>query len=327
MKKDKPRRKGAAALPQAAETVRPDPTGGAGVKPRVDSPVVGLALGSGSARGWSHIGVIQGLEEMGIKPRVVAGTSIGALVGAVYVSGQLAAFSEWVQKLTVRDVVSLMDFTFSGGFVKGEKLFGFFLEQHRNPNIEDLEQRYVSVATEMKTGREIWITRGPILPAARASCAMPGLFSPVKYQDRWMLDGGLVNPVPVSACRALGADVVVAVNLNAQLVGAHMSRAGRLAASEVPVSGERSFWQKVVSYFESGEAGSPGFFDVMAASVNVMQDRITRSRMAGDPPEIALVPLLQDYALMDFHRAAEAIAEGRRLVKAQESEIRAWVGG
>jgi NTE family protein len=315
-----------AALPQAAETVRPDPTGGAGVKPRANEPVVGLALGSGSARGWSHIGVIQQLEEMGIKPRVVAGTSIGALVGAVYVSGQLAEFAEWVKKLTVRDVVSLMDFTFAGGFVKGEKLFGFFLEQHKNPNIEDLEQRYVSVCTEMKSGREIWITRGPILPAARASCAMPGLFSPVQYNERWMLDGGLVNPVPVSPCRALGADIVIAVNLNAQLVGAHLSRAGRQAAVE-PVEGpERSFWHKVISYFESGEAGSPGLFDVIASSVNVMQDRITRSRMAGDPPEIALVPLLQDFALMDFHRAAEAIDEGRRLVRAQEADIKAWMG-
>jgi NTE family protein len=307
------------------ETVRPDPTGGAGVKPRAGTPVVGLALGSGSARGWSHIGVIQELEAMGIQPRVVAGTSIGALVGAVYVSGQLDEFSTWVRKLAVRDVVALMDFTFSGGFVKGEKLFGFFLEQHRNPNIEDCEQRFVSVATEMKTGREIWITRGPILPAARASCAMPGLFSPVKYEDRWMLDGGLVNPVPVSACRALGADVVVAVNLNAQLVGMHMSRASQIVANEaVAPTGERGFWQKVVSYFESGNPDSPGLFDVIASSVNVMQDRITRSRMAGDPPEVTLVPLLQDFALMDFHRAAEAIEEGRRLVRAQEAEIRAW---
>src|SRR5882672_1482367 len=139
-------------------------------KPRENKPVVGLALGSGSARGWSHIGVILGLEELGVRPQVVAGTSIGALVGAVYVSGQLNEFAEWVQKLTVRDVVALMDFTFSGGFVKGEKLFGFFHEHHKNPNIEDLEQRYVSVATEMQSGREVWISRGPVLAAARASC-------------------------------------------------------------------------------------------------------------------------------------------------------------
>ena len=121
-------------------------------------PVVGVALGSGSARGWSHIGVILELEAMGIRPQVVAGTSIGALVGAVYVSGQLQDFTDWVTKLTVRDVVRLMDFTFSGGFVKGERLFGYFGEHQPNPDIKSLAQRYVSVATEMKTGREIWIT-------------------------------------------------------------------------------------------------------------------------------------------------------------------------
>jgi NTE family protein len=316
-------------------------------------PTIGLALGSGSARGWSHIGVIQELEAMGIRPQVVAGTSIGALVGAVYVAGQLDDLADWVRKLTVRDVVGLMDFTFSGGVVRGEKLFGSFNERHANPNIEDLEQRYVSVCTEMKTGREIWITQGPILTAARASCALPGVFSPVKHEDRWMLDGGLVNPVPVSAARALGADVVIAVNLNAQLVGAHLSRASRqlvekevdaeaaaeeaaagteqaLSAAASPMEAKarirqsRGFWQRVVGYFESSDPEHPGLFDVVASSINIMQDRITRSRMAGDPPEITLIPLLEDYALMDFHRADQAIEEGRELVRRHEAELRAW---
>jgi NTE family protein len=317
------------------------------------TPTIGLALGSGSARGWSHIGVIQELEAMGIRPQVIAGTSIGALVGAVYVAGQLDDLAEWVRKLTVRDVVGLMDFTFSGGVVRGEKLFGSFNERHDNPNIEDLDQRYVSVCTEMKTGREIWITQGPVLTAARASCALPGVFSPVKHEDRWMLDGGLVNPVPVSAARALGADVVIAVNLNAQLVGAHLSRASRqLVESEVdaeaaaeeaaagteqalsapggPAEGKarprqsRGFWQRVIGYFESSDPEHPGLFDVVASSINIMQDRITRSRMAGDPPEVTLIPLLEDYALMDFHRADQAIEEGRDLVRRHEAELRAW---
>jgi NTE family protein len=305
-------------------------------------PTIGLALGSGSARGWSHIGVIQELEAMGIRPQVVAGTSIGALVGAVYVAGQLDDLADWVRKLTVRDVVGLMDFTFSGGVVRGEKLFGSFNERHDNPNIEDLDQRYVSVCTEMKTGREIWITRGPVLTAARASCALPGVFSPVKHEDRWMLDGGLVNPVPVSAARALGADVVIAVNLNTQLVGAHLSRASRqlvekevdaeAAAEEAASPSEakarirqsRGFWQRVIGYFESSDPEHPGLFDVVASSINIMQDRITRSRMAGDPPEVTLIPLLEDYALMDFHRADQAIEEGRELVRRHEAELRAW---
>lgn len=288
-------------------------------------PVIGLALGSGSARGWAHIGIIQGLEEIGVRPQVVAGTSIGALVGAVYVSGQLEEFSNWVQALTARDVFKLMDLSFSGGVVKGERLFGFFEANHRNPNIEDLEQRFVSVATEMTTGREVWIKRGPILPAARASCALPGIFPPVKYRDSWMLDGGLVNPVPVSPCRALGADVVIAVNLNAQLVGGHLPKSSTQEVEhEVTPKNERTLWHKAVDYLSKGEGENPSFFDVVASSVNIMQDRVTRSRMAGDPPEMTLIPMLEDYALMDFHRAKQAIDEGRRLVEENATMIRHW---
>lgn len=289
--------------------------------------VIGVALGSGSARGWAHIGILQGLEEIGVRPQVVAGTSIGALVGAVYVSGQLDEFAEWVQTLSARDVFSLMDFTLSGGVVKGERLFGFFEERHKNPEIESLEQRYVSVATEMKSGREVWITKGSILPAARASCALPGVFPPVKFEGRWMLDGGLVNPVPVSACRALGADVVIAVNLNAQLVGAHLARPLMEEIEPEPATkAERTLWQRAVTYLSSGDGENPSFFDSVGASINIMQDRITRSRMAGDPAEIILSPVLDNYALMDFHRAAQAIAEGRRLVEANAATIRAWAG-
>lgn len=291
------------------------------------SPVIGLALGSGSARGWAHIGVILELEDMGIRPDVVAGTSVGALVGAIYVSGELKKLAEWVQTLNVREVVRLLDITFTGGMMRGEKLFGHFEQHHSNGDIRKLKQRFASVATEMHTGREIWIAQGPVLSAARASCALPGVFAPVKHDGRWMLDGGLVNPVPVSVCRALGADVVIAVNLNAQLVGAHFSRAGLDEAEEVekakPVA-ERGIWHKVAGYLSSGDRDNPGFFDVVAASVNIMQDRLTRSRMAGDPSEVTLVPHLEDFALMDFHRAAEAIAAGREAVRAQGALIRAW---
>lgn len=291
------------------------------------APVIGLALGSGSARGWAHIGVILELEEMGIHPQVVAGTSVGALVGAIYVSDELNKLAEWVQTLNVREVVRLLDITFSGGMVRGEKLFGYFEQHHSNADIRTLKKRYASVATEMHTGREIWLTNGPVLSAARASCALPGVFAPVKHDGRWMLDGGLVNPVPVSVCRAMGADVVIAVNLNAQLVGSHLSRAGLDEAEEVErakPAAERGIWQKVAAYLSSGDRDNPGFFDVVAASVNIMQDRLTRSRMAGDPSEVTLVPHLEDFALMDFHRADEAIEAGRNAVRSQAALIRAW---
>ena len=147
-----------------------------------------------------------------------------------------------------------------------------------------------------------------------------------------MLDGGLVNPVPVSACRALGADVVIAVNLNAQVIGKHLSRAGAEEAQreaderDAATPSSNGFWHKLSAYFESGDPDNPGFFDVMAASINIMQDRLTRSRMAGDPPELTLLPQLADFALMDFHRAGQAIEEGRRLVQLHAGEIRAWAG-
>src|SRR5690606_25785572 len=206
-------------------------------------------------------------------------------------------------------------------------------------------QRFATVATDMKMGREVWIQQGSVLDAARASCALPGLFSPFQHEGRWMLDGGLVNPVPVSVCRALGAELVIAVNLNGQLIGRHLTRYDtgsqdlEESDGEVPEKteeqkaeeeSERSMWGKVMDYFSSSSGDnaepSPGFFDVIGASVNIMQDRITRSRMAGDPAELNLVPMLEDYAIMDFHRAAQAIEEGRRLVEANRERIE-WLLG
>lgn len=297
-------------------------------------PKLGIALGSGSARGWAHIGVLQELEAMGIQPDVVAGTSIGAFVGGVYASGKINELAEWVETLTLRDVFGLMDFSFSGGVVKGDKLLNFFREQHPDPNISDLPIPFATVATDMELGREVWIQDGTVLDAARASCALPGLFSPYKYNGRWMLDGGLVNPVPVSVCRALGADVVISVNLNGQLVGRQFSERDRKTAEterDKADSAEKSAWERMLDYFGQDEETqskdkAPGMFDVIGASVNIMQDRITRSRMAGEPADIPLVPLLADYAIMDFHRAKEAIAEGRRLVSDAANRIRWHLG-
>lgn len=290
-------------------------------------PVVGLALGSGAARGWAHIGVIRELEAMGIAPQVISGTSIGALVGAVYAMGELDAFEDWVEGLSSRDVIGLMDFTLSGGFVKGERLFGFFAQNHRNPNIEELEKPFTCIATEMRSGREIWITQGPALDAVRASSALPGVLQPVKRNGRWLLDGGLVNPVPISACRAMNAEVVISVNLNAQLVGVPLSRQFSAGPERGATQEELTLWDRLVGYFSSDDEDErPGLFDVMGASVNIAQDCITRARMAGDPAEVNLVPLLEDFAIMDFHRGKEAIAAGRQVVKQHAGELQRWLG-
>lgn len=271
-------------------------------------------------------------QRLGVRPQVLAGTSIGALVAAVYVFGQLDEFATWLKTLSVRDVFGLMDFTLSGGMVKGAKLFGHIYSHYRNQDIESLDQRVTSVATDMKTGREIWINDGPVIAAARASCALPGVFRPVLHKDRWMLDGGLVNPVPVSACRADGAEVDRGQSeyatggcalVQSQPTSAHEEVDSRAAADGASAQ-ERSFWQKLMGYFENGDGQLPGFLDVIAASANIMQDRITRSRMAGNPPEMTLIPHLEDFAMMNFHRAAEAIGEGRRMVQERASESRAW---
>lgn len=295
-------------LPNTPETnqAEAEPTG--------KKPVIGIALGSGSARGWAHIGILQELENIGVVPQVVAGTSIGALVGAVYVSNQMDAFAQWVQTLSVKKVFGLLDITFTGGVVKGDKLFSLFQEHLDDPAIETLDKRFMTVATEMRTGREHWIKQGSVLTAARASYALPGLFSPVHYQDHWLLDGGLINPVPVSLCRAMGADIVIAVNLNSVLINTRQAFDTAPEPEEQPLE-EPNIWHKIGDYFTGAPGAAPGFFDVVSTSINVMQDRITRSRMAGDPPDIVLEPRLDDFALMDFHRASEAIESGRELVR------------
>jgi len=285
-------------------------------------PRVGLALGSGSARGWAHIGAIRALEERGIKADLVCGTSIGALVGAAYAAGELDRLEKWVSGLAWTTVVRLMDLTWRGGLIRGERLFSLFRTTFTERDIADLPVVFGAVATELATGREIWLRHGNVLDAARASAAAPGLFTPVVRDGTVLVDGGLVNPVPVSACRAMGADVIIAVNLNAQLVGRHLSRAGREeVAREAQTKQDRNLWRRMLESLSSGDGDNPSVFDVVTASVNILQDRLTRSRMAGDPPEITLLPVLEDFALMDFHRASECIDEGRRLVKEHEATL------
>lgn len=300
----------------------------------LNKPKVGLALGSGSARGWAHIGVIQELRELGVNIDIVAGTSIGALVGASYCLDQVDELGNWVQQLRFRDVVGFMDVTFrGGGFVQGNKLYGYFQEKMGERVIEEMPKQFACVSTDLENGREVWFREGPLIPAIRASSAVPGLFSPMKVNDRWLLDGGLVNPVPVSLCRAMGADIVIAVNLNSEIVGKHLrkSLAQKRPESKVVKKSEKaaeknldaadeSFLDRLAAYFASDASNqeysdAPGVMEVMASAINIMQDRVTRSRMAGDPPDVILAPRLAHLALMEFHRAGEAIEEGKACVR------------
>ncbi|MCW8836273.1 MAG: patatin-like phospholipase family protein [Rhodospirillales bacterium] len=315
-------------------------------------PRIGLALGSGSARGWAHIGVINTLRESGIEADIVSGCSMGAFVGAAMVTGNLDRLDHWVRDLDWKDVIGLMDFRLKGGgFIEGDRLMRYFGERQKDVAIESLDRPFGAIATDLSSGREVWLREGSIFNAVRASVALPGLMSPAKSGDRWLVDGGLVNPVPVSLCRAMGADMVIAVNLNGNIVGkrrnppnGRKNKSGRIdgpsifsrIGSEIPEGirngADRLFGQirdsaeaRLLSGLFSGGEERPSYIDVVGDSINIMQDHITRSRMAGDPPEVVIAPRLSHIHLMEFNRAEETIEEGcsatRRMMPAIREAI------
>ncbi len=283
---------------------------------RPTKPRIGLALGSGSARGWSHIGIIRVLEQSGFSPDVVCGTSIGALVGAAYAGGQLERLERWVRSLTWQSVVGLLDFTVGGGLIQGERLFSFLRKHFNDTEITSLPKAFGAVATELLTGREVWLRDGLVIDAVRASAALPGLLTPVLRDDRLLVDGALVNPVPVSLCRAMGADIVIAVDLSADLIGRHVEPND--GPEPAPSGAFASVLSKLplgLGRLKSGQAAPvdiPSIFDILSISLNIMQVRITRSRLAGEPADVMIRPRLANLALMDYHRAAPAIEEGER---------------
>ncbi len=284
----------------------------------VRAPRVGLALGSGSARGWAHVGVIRALEDAGIKPSLVCGTSIGALVGAAYAAGELDRFEQWARSMRVADVLAFMDVSISGGLLKGELLTAFLREHFVDRPIEQLPMPFGAVATALHTGAEVWLREGSTVEAVRASIALPGVLAPAPRDGVLLVDGGLVNPVPVSLARAMGADVVIAVDLGTDILGRHI----RASASEPP-AGEVGAWLRklqdnfgsLLSARSAPEPRLPSLFEVVATSVNIMQVRIARSRLAGEPADLVIAPRLAHLALLDFQRAEEAIEEGRRAVQ------------
>ncbi|MFB9885995.1 patatin-like phospholipase RssA [Balneatrix alpica] len=275
---------------------------------------LGIALGSGAAKGWAHIGVLKALARLGIYPDVVAGCSIGALVGAAYACGQLGQMETWVRGFTRLQVMKLLDWRLDGrGLVRGERVFNQIAKGMRFKSFEELQLPFGVVATEFHTGRELWLQQGEMIPAVRASCAMPGLFVPVHYQGQLLIDGAVVNPVPVTLARALGADVVIAVNLAADMRG---YRPDELVEEEIAEeSNVISQWFGRLLPEREAEAPIPSMWNVMGGAIDIMQQRITRTRMAGEPPEVELRPRLADISIMEFHRAEEAIMEGERCVE------------
>ena len=294
------------------------------------SPTIGLALGSGASRGWSHIGVIDALLDEGIEPDIVCGTSVGAMIGAAYVAGNLDGLREWVLKINRSDVYRFLDIKFSQtGFVDVERLDQFIHKYVVDPEteIDDFQKPFLAVATCLNTGQEIWSRGGNVAYWVRASMSMPGLFPPVYDEDRWLVDGGLVNPVPVAACRALGADMVIAVNLNADIVGKHLKDA-KVASAEEEAGLLRYLKQQAKEYSGSlfssdkSDVSPPGVLSVVSSSISIFQDRITRSRMAGDPPDFMISPQLSDVGLLEFGKAAEAMKTGKACIDRILPDIR-----
>ena len=289
-------------------------------------PVIGLALGGGAARGFAHIGVLRTLINHGIVPNVVVGTSIGAVVGGAYAAGHLDTLEEWARGLQVRNILGYLDIRLNGsGLIGGEKLAAQLQASIGETLIEELPLKFATVATEVRTGHEIWLTHGRLVDAMRASYALPGIFQPILVGDRWLVDGALVNPVPVSAARALGAEIVIAANLSSDVfthsttIYAHGALPPEpVVETEVEAKPPKRGLGKLFSpertvkreFFGSG--GRPGISSVMVDAFNIMQDRITRARLAGDPPDMLITPRVGQIGWFDFHRAAELIDHGAR---------------
>jgi NTE family protein len=292
-------------------------------QPQAARPTIGLALGGGAARGFAHIGVLRTLAAHGIKPDVIVGTSIGAVVGGCFAGGQLDSFESWSLGLTRRGILSYLDISLSGsGLIGGGRIAARLEQALGDTKIEDLPIRFATITTEVGTGHEIWLTRGRLVEALRASYALPGIFPPVRLGGRWLVDGAMVNPVPVSAARALGARLVIAVNLNADLLG----RGGTISSHGSDESDElyrqelakpqglRGFFgtERTLKRQFLGGSSRPGIPTLMLDAFNIMQDRITRARLAGDPPDVIISPRLGQIGWFDFHRANEAMEIGTR---------------
>jgi NTE family protein len=337
---------------------------------------IGLALGSGAARGWAHIGVIQALEEMGIEIDVVSGCSIGSYVGATYASGKLIELAEWVESLTEWQVFALMGVGFQkGGLVNGLKVFKALQENFSYETFEELKKPFAAVATDLYSGREVNFISGSVIEAVRASCAIPGLFPPLLFDNRWLVDGGVVNPVPVNMCRMLGADIVIAVNLSADFRpqsivnnlidhGNNQKKTSDFfkrshqqiqqwfknsedtdteSNDQTLIAEQEALTEECLEMLESANIEqqktedvlsenlvvvppAPSIINAMSGSLDILSARVTRSRLAGDPPDILIEPQLRDFGMMEFYRATELIKHGRNSVERIADQIKYQLG-
>lgn len=304
-------------------------------EPKAATPRIGLALGGGAARGWAHIGVLRTLEKAGIKPDVIAGTSMGALAGGAWAADRLDQLEEFARSMTKRRMFGFMDWRIGGnGLISGGRLAKLLELNFGETLIEDLPVRYGAIATELSSGHEIWLTRGNLIQSMRASYALPGIFTPIKIGGRWLVDGALVNPIPVSAARALGARVVIAVNLHSDVFGKGtvIQDHGRIIdygeeeePLPAPATKPRNLFGNVFGLprprVQTPADGPRGISAVMMDAFNITQDRISRSRLAGDPPDVMISPRLNGVGLFEFYRAEESIKAGEEAAERALADI------
>lgn len=296
------------------------------------NPGIGLALGGGMARGFAHIGVLKCLDRHGIKPAILAGTSIGSVVGAAYLVGKLQVLEDWALSLNRLKILSYLDIRVrSAGMIGGSRLNNLLFEHFKETMMEDLPIPFVTVAADLKTGHEVWIRRGELMKAMTASFALPGVFPPVERNGRLLVDGALVNPVPVAACQALGARMTIGVDLHADIIGKaakpgqkYQTVAGfdPFSDQDVPPEEQQKINSSLTRRLFRREQNSPSLFGVMISSLGIMQDRMTRSRLAADPPDIHIKPLIGHIGLLEFERAKELIALGDEVCERNIPTIR-----
>lgn len=291
-------------------------------------PKIGLALGSGLARGFVHLGVVRALKRHGIEPTIVSGTSMGAVVGGAYLAGKIDRLEHWAYSLTRFRTLSYLDFKIrNSGLIGGERLMRLMEDNFGDVTIENLPHPFAAVAADLVTGHEVWIQEGRLVDAMRASFALPGIFAPAYKNDRWLIDGALVNPVPVSVCQALGATMTIAVNASGDIIGKARSPQENLPVAEdfkgLDENGNPRTAGLVDRIFRKESKDSPSMFGVMIGAMNIIQDRLSRSRLAGDPPDVLITPRVGHIGLMEFDRAEELIDEGEAAVERALPDIKA----
>ncbi len=348
---------------------------------------IGLALGSGSAKGWSHIGVIRGLQEANIAIDIVCGSSIGALVGGAFAAGKLDEAEKLVRELAWSDIMGFMEVPVPrSGIINSEKIADYLRQRIGDPNIEDLPIPFAAVATDLTSGQEVWMRQGSLIEAIRASISMPGMFTPCFREGRLLVDGGLVNPIPVSLCRSMGANTVIAVNPNTDVkiqyeltsvpvlgtqpktepeeeepglrirdllfAGLTLYVTERIKRGKSAITGRsaeedgKGLRDHLMGYLtdyinatmkqgksialgqitEDGTFREPSLLEVILASINLMGDRIGRQRLAGDPPDVMILPHVSHIGPLEFNRADEVIEAGRRALNLMLPMLRDQIG-